>query len=223
VIPIQLYTIEREAQQKLYLQRYSTNILAVEAELKQYLLKKTKHTINDESRIRAAVLIPIYKKDGQHHILFTKRSTQVKNHRGQVAFPGGVRDKEDKTLQDTALREATEEVGLKPKDVEVLGELDDEITTTSNFIVTPFVGMIPYPYRFIQNKAEVEKLIRVPLAALMEENNIRPDIETLEGGIVVDSFSYYYKGFIIWGATARILNKLLDIIREITAHERKII
>jgi 8-oxo-dGTP pyrophosphatase MutT (NUDIX family) len=197
--------------------------LAVEAELNEYLSKKIKHTINDNSRIHAAVLIPVYKKDGRYHILFTKRSTKVKNHRGQVAFPGGVRDKEDKTLRDTALRESTEEIGLKPKDVEVLGELDDEITTTSNFIVTPFVGLIPYPYRFTRSKAEVEKLIRVPLAALLEKNNIRPDIETLDGGIVVDSFSYYYKGFIIWGATARILTKLLAIIRHIAANERKII
>jgi 8-oxo-dGTP pyrophosphatase MutT (NUDIX family) len=193
----------------------------MEAELKEYLAKKEKVTITDDSRIRSAVLIPIYKKGGQYYILFTKRSILVKAHRGQISFPGGACHAKDTCLMDTALREAEEEIGLKPKDVKVLGELDDEITTTSNFIVTPFVGIIPHPYRFATSKAEVDKLIRVPLVALLDKDCLKPDIETIEGGIVVDSYDYYYKGHIIWGATARILNKLLDIICKIAPGEQK--
>lgn len=184
----------------------------MEAELKEFLSKKQKKTITDDSRIRSAVLIPLYKKGGQYYILLTKRSTLVKAHRGQISFPGGSCHAVDTCLMDTALREAEEEIGLQPKDVKVLGELDDEITTTSNFIVTPFVSIIPHPYRFRPSKAEVDKIITVPLAALLDKDCRKPDIETLEGGIVVDSYSYYYRGNIIWGATARILNKLLDII-----------
>jgi 8-oxo-dGTP pyrophosphatase MutT (NUDIX family) len=200
----------------LYLPRCRIKIGAVETELKEYLSNRRKQVIIDDSRIRAAVLIPIYIKDGKYHILFTKRSTMVKTHQGQISFPGGARHAHDSTLLDTALRESMEEIGLRAKDVTVLGEMDDEVTTTSNFIVTPFVGLIPYPYRFTLCKAEVDRLIRVPLAALLDKNCLKPDIETIDGGIIVDSFNYYYKENIIWGATARILNKLLDIISRLT-------
>ncbi|MFA5309388.1 MAG: CoA pyrophosphatase [Dehalococcoidales bacterium] len=192
----------------------------MEAELKEYLTKRPKKSITEASRIPSAVLIPIYKKNGQYHILFTKRSNEMKTHRGQISFPGGARHADDGGLKDTALREAEEEIGLKPEDVTVLGELDDEITTTSNFIVTPFVGMIPHPYRFRPNRAEVERLISVPLAALLDKDNMKPNIETLDGGIVVDSYDYYYRGNIIWGATARILNKLLTIISRLPSANR---
>jgi len=194
----------------------------VEGELKEFLSKKHKQIIIDDTRIKSAVLIPIYKKDGEYHILFTKRSVTVKTHQGQISFPGGGRHADDGSMLDTALRESMEEIGLKVKDVKVLGELDDEVTTTSNFIVTPFVGLVPYPYRFRLNEAEVDKLIRVPINALLDKRCRKPDIETINGGIVVDSYNYYYQGNIIWGATARILYKLLEIINRITPGERKI-
>jgi len=202
-------------QRKLYLPLYRINIGAVEAELKKFLSQKHKRTIVDTRRIPSAVLIPLYKKDGRYHILFIKRTKTVKTHQGQISFPGGVRDKGDKTLQDTALRESVEEIGLRTGDAEVLGELDDEITTTSNFIVTPFVALVPYPYRFTLNKAEVDRLLRVPIAALLDKNCLKPDTEILNGQ-KVDSFAYHFRGQVIWGATARILNKLLDIIDRIT-------
>ncbi len=125
-----------------------------------------------------------------------------------------MRDKGDKTLLDTALRESEEEIGLHRKDVTILGELDDEITTTSNFIVTPFIAAIPYPYKFTINKEEVAKIISVPVAKLLEKGSLKPDTEMLAGK-KVNSFAYYYNDTRIWGATARILKKLLDIIEEI--------
>ena len=106
--------------------------------------------------------------------------------------------------------ESHEEIGLKPGDVEVLGELDDEITTTSNFIVTPFVGMMPWPYRFIKNEIEVDEVIEVPIPALLEKGCLQPDTEVLNGKIVA-SYAYNYDGRIIWGATARILNRFMEI------------
>lgn len=183
----------------------------MEAELQNFLSQKHKRTIIDSSRRPSAVLVPLYKKEAQYYILFTRRTKTVKTHQGQISFPGGVRDKADKTLQDTALRESMEEIGLHAEDVNILGELDDEITTTSSFIVTPFVGMVPYPYRFTPNKAEVDGLIRIPIPALLAEGCLKPDIEILKGK-KVDSFVYHYRGKVIWGATARILYKLLEII-----------
>jgi 8-oxo-dGTP pyrophosphatase MutT (NUDIX family) len=188
----------------------------MEAELKEILSKRKKIQITDEKRIASAVLIPIFKKDTEYHIVFIRRTNTVKTHKGQISFPGGARDTTDTTLLDTALREAMEEIGLHPGDAVVLGELDDEITTTSNFIVTPFVAMIPWPYRFTENKGEVAEIISVPISALQDKGCVKMDIETIDDGIVVDSYNYHYQGNIIWGATARILKKLLDIIGRAT-------
>lgn len=176
------------------------------------LAARQKQVIDDPARTPSAVLIPVYQDKGQYYIVFIKRTDTVKVHKGQISFPGGGRDKRDKTARDTAIREAGEEIGLRPVDIEILGELDDEITTTSNYIVTPFVAMIPWPYQFTKNKNEVAEIISMPVTALMDEANIKPAIETLEGGIVVDSYNYHYRGKVIWGATARILRKLLEIM-----------
>jgi 8-oxo-dGTP pyrophosphatase MutT (NUDIX family) len=192
------------------------NIGAMKTKIKKLLAARQKLYITDPVRIPSAVLIPFYQEQGEYHIVFIKRTDTVKTHKGQISYPGGGREKGDKTLQDTAIREACEEIGLRPEDIEILGELDDEITTTSNYIVTPFVGMIPWPYEFTPEKAEVAEIISVPVAALLDSKNLKLDIETLEGGIVVDSYNYHYKGKVIWGATARILHKLLDIIAPIT-------
>jgi 8-oxo-dGTP pyrophosphatase MutT (NUDIX family) len=195
------------------LRRY--NIGLMEDELKQILAQRTKRYITDNNRLPSAVLIPIYKHDGQYYIVFIKRTNKVKTHKGQISFPGGMRDKGDKTLRDTALRESVEEIGLRQEDIAILGELDDEITTTSNFIVTPFIASVPYPYHFTPNKAEVAKIISVPVTALLDKDNRKPETETLSGK-KVESFAYYYRGTRIWGATARILNKLLGIIENLS-------
>jgi 8-oxo-dGTP pyrophosphatase MutT (NUDIX family) len=93
----------------------------------------------------AAVLLPLLHKDEELHILFTKRTQTVKAHKGQVSFPGGVRDPDDESLLKTALREAQEEIGLRPEDVEILGALDPITTVTTDFLVYTFVGQIPFP------------------------------------------------------------------------------
>ncbi|MGD0795526.1 MAG: CoA pyrophosphatase [Dehalococcoidales bacterium] len=185
----------------------------MKTELKNLLAARQKQPIDDPARVPSAVLIPLYQEQGQYYIVFIKRTDIVKTHKGQVSFPGGGRDSCDKTLRDTAIREACEEIGLRAEDIDVIGELDDEITTTSNYIVTPFVAMIPWPYKFTIEKAEVDEIISVPVSALLDRANIRPAIETLDGGIVVDSYNYLYQGKIIWGATARILQKFLEIFK----------
>jgi len=190
----------------------------MEAELKAFLSQRTKQTIIDETRVPSAVLLPLYKDDGKYHIVFIKRTFWVPTHQGQVAFPGGARHASDKSLQDTALRESEEEIGLRREDVNMLGELDDQITTTSNFILTPFVGVIPWPYEFTLSKREVDSLFKVPLHALLDKTRLKPEMETLNGQ-AVPSFAYYYKGKRIWGATARILNKFLEIISQVTSEK----
>ena len=187
----------------------------MEEELKRFLAQRTKQYITDKQRVPSAVLIPLFQEEGEYSIVFIKRTMKVKTHKGQISFPGGMRDKGDKTLLDTALRESEEEIGLNRKDVNILGELDDEITTTSNFTVTPFVAKIPWPYQFTLNKEEVEKVISVPVKALLDKECLKPVTEILDGKNVA-SFAYHYRGTVIWGATARILNKLLKTITMIT-------
>ena len=186
----------------------------MEAALKEFLSRRKKETITIPTRIPSAVLMPLYRENGKYHIVFIRRSITVPTHQGQIAFPGGARHKTDKNLRETALRETREEIGVDPKDVTVLGELDDQITTTSNFVLTPFVGVIPWPYKFTLNKAEVETLLFVPLHTLMDNSNRKPEMETLNGENY-PSYAYYYHGKRIWGATARIIYLFLEILKQI--------
>jgi 8-oxo-dGTP pyrophosphatase MutT (NUDIX family) len=187
----------------------------VKEELARILTQREKQYINDASLKVAAVLIPIYQKRGSYYIVLIRRTETVKVHKGQISFPGGTRETEDRTLLHTAIRESREEIGLHVEDIEVVGELDDEITTTSNYVVTPFVAMIPWPYRFTKNKDEVAGIMEVPIKALLKKGCLKANTETLNGQ-PIDSYTYDYQGKVIWGATARILKKLLDIIEKIT-------
>ena len=188
--------------------------------MRQLLTQRQKRRIFDTGRVPSAVLFPIYSRQGQYHILFIKRTEQVKEHKGQISFPGGTQEKEDKTLLDTALRECHEEIGLRAEDVEILGELDDEVTTTSNFIVSTFVAAIPWPYRFKIHKYEVDEIIEIPISALLDKRCLQADTEILNGK-VVDSYVYHYQGRAIWGATARILNLFLDIYTQAMTDKQK--
>jgi 8-oxo-dGTP pyrophosphatase MutT (NUDIX family) len=158
----------------------------------------------------AAVLVPLFKKGEDCHLLFTKRSEEVKYHKGEISFPGGVADEEDSELISTALREAFEEIGLKESDVQILGLLDDIVTITE-FIVTPIVGLFPYPYPFKVSEVEIAELIEVPLSFLLEESCFS-ESEIFRGGQNEIVYAYQYEKHIIWGATARILKQFLDLI-----------
>ena len=160
------------------------------------------------------MLLPIYGKQEEYYILFIKRTEKVKEHKAQIAFPGGVYQEGDGTLLGTALRECTEEIGLMAYDVEVLGELDDTVTKTSNYIISPFVVFIPWPYQFKVNGEEVEEVIEVPISVLLDKSCLHQETEITDGKAVT-SYSYHYQGRVIWGATARILNQFLDIFAQV--------
>jgi len=159
------------------------------------------------------VLLPLYWKQGEYHLLFTKRAESVKEHKGQISFPGGVYQAEDKTLLATALRECAEEIGLAPDEMEVLGELDDVATLTSNYIISPFVALISWPFSLKVNRREIEEIIEVPLQLLLEKDSVRYGTEIIDGEEVT-SYFYCYQGSMIWGATAGILNQFLHIFAQ---------
>ena len=182
-------------------------------EIKQLLIDREKQRLNDPRLVDAAVLVPVFKKDSGWYVLYTKRTETVKDHKGQISFPGGKADATDKDYLHTALREGFEEIGLDPADVEVLGELDEEETATSNFVIHPYLAIIPYPYDFKLSPAEVAELVEVPAAALMDEANFS-DVLVPEATENEHRYSYTYNGHVIWGATAMITKKLIDLFTE---------
>ena len=181
-------------------------------EITEILRKHRKTKISDDNLIPSAVLVPLFCKGGQGHVLFTERSGEVKSHKGQVCFPGGVSQPADSSLLHTALRETEEEIGLKAKDVDILGELDDSTTVTTGYVITPFVGFIPYPYVFKANHREITQIFSVPLTVLMDEQNVEQDWQGV-GRPAFGSYSYEYEGHVVWGATARILRQFVELLR----------
>jgi 8-oxo-dGTP pyrophosphatase MutT (NUDIX family) len=157
----------------------------------------------------AAVLLLLYEKDGEPHILLTRRTNYVEHHKGETSFPGGAFDAEDGDLLTTALRETEEEIGVHPQDVEVLGRLDDIVTIT-DFLVSPFVAVLSAAdYPFVVNAKEVAELVEVPLRHLMDERNLARAMQPFRDR-VVPILTYSYGDHRIWGATARILKGFLD-------------
>jgi len=135
------------------------------------------------------------------------------HHKGQISFPGGKSHRTDSSLQETALRESWEEIGLNPKDVEVIGELDDTPTTTTGFLISPFVALIPYPYNFTRNPHEIDEILDIPLSALMDKSCFKQEYVTDDNDNKIKAYSYEYKGRIIWGATSKIIKQLLDTLK----------
>jgi 8-oxo-dGTP pyrophosphatase MutT (NUDIX family) len=161
----------------------------------------------------AAVLIPLFKAESEYRVLFTKRTDSVEAHKGQISFPGGRIEEEDGYPLETSLREADEEIGLSRKDVTVLGQMDDARTVSSNYIVHPFVGLIPYPYEFKTSALEVKELLDVPFQIFISGNSAGENTPVIYEGVAYRGLAYRYKGEVIWGATARIMQNLVNLVK----------
>jgi 8-oxo-dGTP pyrophosphatase MutT (NUDIX family) len=180
--------------------------------LRQIFSYRQKKRLTDKKLNAAAVLVPLFNDGKEYRLLLTQRSSDVLQHKGQISFPGGKPHKADSSLLETALRESWEEVGLDPKDVEIVGELDDTPTTTSGFLISPFVALIPYPYKFIRNPHEIAEILDIPLSALMDKSRFKQEY-VIDNNETVITYTYEYNGRIIWGATANIIKQLLDSLQ----------
>ena len=149
----------------------------------------------------AAVLLPLAWDQNEWNILYTRRTDIVEHHKGQVSFPGGATDPIDSGPEETALREAEEEIGLRRSDVRILGRLGEMLTVT-NFFITPFVGVFPWPYAFTVHTKEVERVFTLPLAWLANRENWQEFVRQETGLSVITYFPY--DGELLWGVTARI-------------------
>ena len=166
--------------------------------------------LNEETRLKcAAVLIPLVWYDEQWHLLFTRRTDTVESHKGQVSFPGGACDEGETTPEETALREAEEEIGIQPGDVKVVGRLSNLITITY-FRVTPVVGVVRWPAVFRVGAHEVARIFTIPLAWLANSSN-RWQFEM--PGRNRSLIAYHpYDGELLWGATARMTVDFLSVL-----------
>jgi 8-oxo-dGTP pyrophosphatase MutT (NUDIX family) len=167
-------------------------------------------TLNDEAQLRcAAVLVPLLWQDGEWHLLYTRRTNKVESHKGQVSFPGGACEEGETTPEQTALREADEEIGLNPNDVKILGRLADMVTI-SYFRVTPVVGVVKWPTVFRVGEHEVARIFTIPLGWLANPSN-RWQFERPETKRALIAY-HPYDGELLWGATARMTVDFLKIL-----------
>ncbi len=160
---------------------------------------------------RAAVLVPLVQAPEGTALVLTQRTETVERHKGQISFPGGGLEDGERPL-DAALRETHEEIGISPADVDVLGELDDEETTVSGFLVTPFVGVVPFPSRLRLSPREVRAVLQVPLRVLLDPHNVRTEVWTRREDERVVMYFYTAGRDVIWGATARIIARFLHVV-----------
>lgn len=158
----------------------------------------------------AAVLMPLVPVNQEWHLLYTRRTETVEHHKGQVAFPGGACNPGETAPEQTALREAEEEIGIRPADVRVLGRLDTMVTVT-HFRITPIVGVIPWPYVFQVSNIEVGRVFTVPVNWLAEKAN---RWEFFFPGRPQSLIAYHpYDGELLWGVTAQMTDDFIQCLQ----------
>jgi 8-oxo-dGTP pyrophosphatase MutT (NUDIX family) len=155
----------------------------------------------------AAVLIPLYLEGGELVAVFTERRADLRRHAGEISFPGGRQDEPDEDLRATALREAEEEIGLPRDEVELVGALPPTGTFVTSYRIHPFVGSIKPGHAWTPQETEVEQVLELPLPALKRGYESK---RLLKKGLPIKTPTYTVDGHFVWGATARIVESLLE-------------
>jgi 8-oxo-dGTP pyrophosphatase MutT (NUDIX family) len=179
------------------------------ARLREILARRPAIEISETQHRRACVLIPLIRNGGGWSVLFTQRAENLAAHSGQISFPGGSVEGNE-SLEDAAIREAEEEVGIPARSVELIGRLDD-VVTHSGFLVAPFVGVIHEPVSYVMQESEVVEVFEVPLEALLDVRN--PEVRYVPfGKKQFPAYFYRYGRYEIWGLTGRMLKAFLDLV-----------
>ncbi len=164
--------------------------------------------VTDTSR-EAAVLAPVIERDGDPHLMFTKRAEHLGRHPGQMSFPGGGREGIDRTLRETALREAREEVGLDTTEVDLVGRIDD-IRTTTDYAVRPYVGVAP-DRDYVPDESEVAEIAVLPIDGLTDLDNYESERRDHPEYGAYRIHYFHVDGYTVWGATGRMVVQLLEL------------
>jgi 8-oxo-dGTP pyrophosphatase MutT (NUDIX family) len=176
------------------------------------LLKDTYEKQYPSAR-NASVLIALFDENNETYISFIRRASTLRAHSGEIAFPGGAADVSDVSPIVTALREAQEEIGLAPSRVEVLGIMPPVFTVVSNFLITPVVAYLPEGPGTLQLQAsEVAEIIFLPLQGLADPSIYHTE-QWIRGDVSHTVYFFDYGTYRIWGATARMLTMLLELLR----------
>ena len=183
---------------------------SIESEsLQKYSDWSSKDKLNNMRK--AAVLIGLFKKNDEWCFSLIRRPMNEKNHPGQIALPGGAMEKNE-NLMNTALREAFEEVGIKPEDVKIIGQLIPIPVPVSEYLIYPFVGVIDYEPEWVINEDEVEKIFILRMSELISSDNGYTEMWDLRGN-KVEVPIYKVMNETVWGATAAVLSELIDIAK----------
>ncbi len=175
--------------------------------LPSLLVSSPRTTVPPDTAL-ASVLVPVLVSTPTPRLVFTKRTDTLSRHAGEISFPGGLAD-EGEAASATALREAEEELGLAPADVELVGALPPVHTRVTGILIVPFVGFLKEDPRFTPSPEEIADVLEFPLAELMA-NGAESEFE--HEGIRFQTYAYQVDGHVIWGATARILWSLFELL-----------
>ena len=184
-------------------------------DLKKRIRKKldswSPRSLEESHSAEAAVLMTIFQRDGEPYFLLTQRTQEVATHKGQISFPGGVREDGDSSLRETGLREMAEEVGIPPDFVEILGRFNQYMAVT-NYRVTPFVAFLREGFSVSLNPREVERILEVPLRFFYQAEPTEEIHQRF--GRAVTLYFYDYEGDVIWGLTAAMIKDLIEFLEE---------
>jgi 8-oxo-dGTP pyrophosphatase MutT (NUDIX family) len=176
--------------------------------IREKLSSLTPRTLVQNHRARAAVLMGLSERLGEPHFLLTRRTFQVATHKGQISFPGGVRDGGE-SLETTALRETEEELGIPPAYVDLAGPFHEYLSSTL-FLVTPYLGFFRPGYTLSPNPVEVAEVLEVPLRFFQETP---PVCKTAwREGDELEVYFYYFEDSVIWGLTARMIKEFAELL-----------
>jgi 8-oxo-dGTP pyrophosphatase MutT (NUDIX family) len=159
---------------------------------------------------QAAVLMPFFEQDGEIRLLLTRRTDEVETHKGQISFPGGMRE-EGETLERTAIRETFEEIGIAGKDVEILGRFHDFLSIT-DVCVTPFAAMLRMPFTVTLQAHEVAEVLRIPISLFLDPERLHVKKDFIIDGKTAGDYSWFYGKNRIWGLTALIIHDFFETI-----------
>jgi 8-oxo-dGTP pyrophosphatase MutT (NUDIX family) len=182
--------------------------MASTAELRELLLSPEEAAVMDApGKTDAAVLVPLYPRDGELVAVFTERRHDLRRHAGEISFPGGRQDEPDEDLRRTALREAEEEIGLSPSVVDVVGALPPVGTFVTGYRVFPFVGVIEKGHEWRPQETEVARVLELSLRELVAGYESK---RLIRRGVPIKTPTYTVGDVFVWGATARMVQTLLE-------------
>ncbi|MBN2243457.1 MAG: CoA pyrophosphatase [Acidobacteria bacterium] len=183
--------------------------MEIKEHIRNCLATLTPRKVQDGYKREAAVLMPIFKAGAEYRMLLTRRTEEVETHKGQISFPGGMRE-EKETLLETALRETFEEIGIGDGRIEPLGRFHDYVSITK-YRVTPFVGFVRTPFETKRQVAEVAEILHVPFSVFLDPTKLRVEWNR-HPGREPDVYFYSFGNHEIWGLTARIIKDFFEFL-----------